>query len=127
MIGSDKLVAFVASTDMATARSFYRDALGLRLVEESPFADAYDAGGTTLRVTKVDAFEPAAFTVLGWEVTDVAAAIEALGATGVRFERFDGMEQDALGVWLAPGGAKVAWFVDPSGNTLSLTEPAARA
>ena len=127
MLGSDKLVAFVASTDMARARAFYRDALGLRLVEESPNALVYDVGGTTLRVTKVDAFEPAPFTVLGWEVTDVAAAITALGDNGVRFERFDGMEQDALGVWQAPGGAKVAWFVDPSGNTLSLTEPASPA
>jgi catechol 2,3-dioxygenase-like lactoylglutathione lyase family enzyme len=65
------------------------------------------------------------FTIAGWRVGDIAATVRALEAKGVRFTRYDGMDQDELGIWTAPGGDKVAWFTDPDGNTLSLTEFAA--
>jgi len=125
MLGSSELVAFVATTDIDRALVFYRDTLGLSLVEQSPFACVFDAHGTQLRVTPVGDLRPAPYTVLGWAVDDVAASVQALGAAGVRFERFEGMEQDGVGVWTAPNGAQVAWFADPDGNVLSLTQSAA--
>jgi catechol 2,3-dioxygenase-like lactoylglutathione lyase family enzyme len=121
---SADLVAFVATTDLTRARAFYESVLGLRIVEESAFACVCDANGTELRVTLVDAVAPAGYTVLGWRVDDIAASIEALVERGVAFERFDGMSQDSLGIWMSPSGASVAWFKDSDGNTLSLTQPA---
>ncbi len=107
MLGSSELVAFVATTDLDRARAFYGGVLGLAVVEESPFACVFDAQGTRLRVTPVAEIVTAPYTVLGWAVADIAATVRALGDAGVRFERFAGMEQDDLGVWTAPGGAKV--------------------
>ncbi len=120
-LGTAKIMAFVATTDAARAMSFYRDALGLTLVEDSPFALAFDIGGTMLRIQKVETFTPHPFTALGWHVGDIAGAIDRLVATGVAMERFAGMDQDTRGVWTSPGGARIAWFKDPDGNLLSLT------
>ena len=106
---------------MAVARTFYVDVLGLTLTDESPYAATVDAGGTMLRLTLVDDLRPQPFTVAGWTVADMRATITALEAGGVRFLRYDGFEQDDLGVWTTPGGDEVAWFADPDGNTLSLT------
>ena len=119
-----ELVAFVPTADLERSHAFYGGVLGLARIEASPFANAYDAHGTQLRVTRVDAPPAAPFTVLGWSVPDVAAAIDALAARGVAFELYDGMAQDEAGVWTAPSGAKVAWFKDPDGNTLSLSQSA---
>jgi len=122
MLGSSELVAFVATTDVDRARAFYRDRLGLALVEESSFACAFDAHGTQLRVTPVREITLAPYTVLGWAVDDIEATVRALGAAGVGFERFPGLEQDDIGVWASPSGAKVAWFTDPDGNVLSVAQ-----
>jgi catechol 2,3-dioxygenase-like lactoylglutathione lyase family enzyme len=122
MLDSSHLVAFAPTTDMAATRDFYGATLGLRLTEENPFACVFDANGTTLRVTLVDGLTPAPFTILGWVVTDIAAVIGDLAGRGVVFQRFEGMAQDQLGAWTTPGGDRVAWFKDPDGNTLSLTE-----
>jgi catechol 2,3-dioxygenase-like lactoylglutathione lyase family enzyme len=122
MLAGETLVAFVATTDLDRAREFYEGALGLALVQRTSFACVFDAGGTSLRATLVERLDTAPYTVLGWTVADIAATIAALGARGVAFERFDGVEQDELGVWRAPGGALVAWFKDPAGNVLSLTQ-----
>ncbi|MGD0379186.1 MAG: VOC family protein [Acidimicrobiales bacterium] len=125
MLGSSELVAFVATTDIDRALVFYRDTLGLSLVEQGPFACVFDAHGTQLRVTPVGDIRTAPYTVLGWTVDDIGASVQALGAAGVRFERFEEVEQDGAGVWTAPNGARVAWFADPDGNVLSLTQSAA--
>ena len=122
MLTGAALVAFAATTDLARSHAFYGEVLGLRHVETTPFANVYDAGGTTLRVTLVERVAPARYTVLGWTVPDVAAAMEDLGTRGVAFERYDGVDQDPAGVWTAPGGARIAWFRDPDGNVLSLTQ-----
>ena len=122
MLSSCSLVAFVATRDGAAAMKFYRDALGLRLVSEDAFALVFDAGGTMLRVTKVKEFVAAPYTVLGWRVDDIGAAVRELAGRGVRFERFDGMPQDEAGIWNAPSGAWVAWFKDPDGNVLSVAQ-----
>jgi catechol 2,3-dioxygenase-like lactoylglutathione lyase family enzyme len=124
MLGSCDIVAFVATTDLARSRPFYADVLGLTLVSEDPYACTFDAHGTVLRVNLVDQIALAPYTVLGWTVSDMAEAIASLHTAGVTFVRFDGMEQSDQGVWTAPGGAQVAWFKDPDGNTLSVTQSA---
>ncbi len=122
MLGSESLGAFVATTDADAARTFYAETLGLRLVDDNGFALVFDANGTTLRVTRVDHATIAPYTVIGWEVADVAATVAALTERGVAFHRYDGMDQDDAGLWRAPGGALVAWFSDPDGNTLSVSQ-----
>jgi catechol 2,3-dioxygenase-like lactoylglutathione lyase family enzyme len=121
-LASSTLVAFVATRDAARARSFYEGTLGLCIVSDTPFALIVDAGGTTVRIQKVQAFTPHPFTALGWTVNDLARTIAELRGRGVVFERYEFVLQDALGVWTTPDGAKVAWFKDPDGNTLSLTQ-----
>ena len=122
MLGTQRLVTFVATRDSARALAFYRDALGLLLVSDEPYAIVFDAHGTTLRIQKVDSFEPQPFTALGWQVSDVDAVVDALSRNGVAFQRYPGLEHDARGIWSSPAGARVAWFKDPDGNTLSLTQ-----
>lgn len=113
---------FVATTRPDAALPFYRDVLGLPLVATTPFALVFDNGGIPLRVQIAPPFQPLPFTVLGWTVDDIVAAVARLGANGVTFARFDGLEQDAQGIWTAPDGARVAWFRDPDGNVLSLSQ-----
>jgi catechol 2,3-dioxygenase-like lactoylglutathione lyase family enzyme len=122
MLNSCELVAFVAATDLDRARMFYSQVLGLPPVEQNSLACVFDANGTMLRVTAVPTAPSAGYTVLGWRVPDITAAARGLSARGVTFLRFDGMDQDEDGVWVSPDGARVAWFADPDGNTLSLTE-----
>jgi catechol 2,3-dioxygenase-like lactoylglutathione lyase family enzyme len=120
--GSFKIVAFVATTKPAKARTFYRDTLGLRLVSEDQFALVFDAHPTMLRVAIVKEVRAADYTVLGWQVPDIVATAKRLEEAGVQLQRYPGMDQDEHGIWTSPSGARVAWFKDPDGNTLSLTE-----
>jgi len=125
MLGSADLIAFVPTRDPAKARKFYAETLGLDFISEDPFALVFNARGTTLRianVSEVKDFEPAPFTIVGWQVTNVSDTLGDLAKKGVRFERFPGMDQDAKGVWKSPSGARVAWFKDPDGNILSITQ-----
>jgi catechol 2,3-dioxygenase-like lactoylglutathione lyase family enzyme len=124
ILGGSKLIAFAPTTDPVKARAFYEGALGLRLVsDEAPFALVFDANGTMLRVTTVHEHHPDPFTVLGWHVEDIEAAVEKLTAAGVVFLRYPGMnDADPHAVWNAPSGARVAWFKDPDGNVLGLTQ-----
>jgi catechol 2,3-dioxygenase-like lactoylglutathione lyase family enzyme len=122
MLNSSRVISFVATKNPANAKKFYEKSLGLRLVSDDPFALVFDAKGTMLRVQKVHELLPAQHTVLGWEVDDIHVEIKELTKRGVRFERFQGVPQDESGVWSAPSGASVAWFKDPDGNILSLTE-----
>ena len=119
---SQKLVAFAATASPARARRFYRDKLGLRLIDDGPFALVFDANGTMLRVQRVDAVVPPQYTVVGWQVKRIGVSVAALKKKGVKFQRYDGMGQDKLGIWTSPSGARIAWFKDPDGNTLSLTQ-----
>ena len=121
-LGSADLIAFVPTKDMGKARPFYEKTLGLPMEGESPVACAFRAGGVLLRVIVVEQLTPFPFTLLGWSVEDIAETVAALPARGVAFDRFEGVEQDELGIWRSPGGARVAWFKDPDGNTLSLTQ-----
>lgn len=124
MLGSAPLMAFVATDEPAASKAFYTQTLGLRLVADESFALVFDANGTPLRVQKVREHTPLPYTVLGWIVADIAAVVRRLGTEGVHFERYGWFQQDATGVWTAPDGTKVAWFRDPDGNVLSLTQQA---
>ena len=122
LLASRPVVAFVATRDGAEARRFYEEILGLRLVSDEPWAIVFEAGGTTIRIQKVESFEPHSFTALGWNVADIDATVDQLATAQVRCERFPGMDQDQRGIWRSPSGARVAWFKDPDGNVLSLTQ-----
>jgi catechol 2,3-dioxygenase-like lactoylglutathione lyase family enzyme len=122
MLHSSKLIAFLRTADSQKARNFYENILGLEFVADEPFALVFNANGVMVRISKVDALTPASSTVLGWDVADIGSMIDSLRAKGVAFERFSDMQQDAIGVWVSPSGAKVAWFKDPDGNVLSLTQ-----
>jgi catechol 2,3-dioxygenase-like lactoylglutathione lyase family enzyme len=122
-LADHSIIGFIATSDPARAKEFYGEKLALPLIDEQmPFALVYDAHGTMLRVTVVKEVHPAPYTVLGWKVPDIIAAAKALTSAGISFERYPGMQQDELGIWNSPGGARVAWFRDPDGNTLSISQ-----
>src|SRR5581483_1660039 len=122
MFSSSKIVAFVPTRDAAKARAFYEGVLGLTFVKDDGFATVMEANGTKIRVAKVPDFRPAQFTILGWEVPAIEDAVSELHQRGVQFEKFGFFKQDELGIWTAPTGDKVAWFKDPDGNILSLSQ-----
>jgi len=125
MLGSADLIAFVPTRDPAKSRNFYEKTLGLEFVSADSFAQVFNAHGTALRVADVSGvkgFKPAPFTIVGWVVTNVGDTAGDLVKKGVAFERFPGMDQDAQGVWQSPSGSRVAWFKDPDGNILSITQ-----
>jgi catechol 2,3-dioxygenase-like lactoylglutathione lyase family enzyme len=125
MLGSMDIVAFIPTRNRDKARPFYEKTVGLGFVSDDQFALVFDANGVMVRVVDVSAvpgFEPAPFTIIGWSVADIAKTVKGLGKKGVKFERYPGMQQDQIGVWTSPSGAKVAWFKDPDGNVLSVTE-----
>jgi catechol 2,3-dioxygenase-like lactoylglutathione lyase family enzyme len=122
MLGSAPAIAFLPSTDLNRSRRFFADRLGLTVEEFTPFACVLRAGTTMLRVTQVGKLQPQPFTVFGWQVQDIHAVLAELAAADVACLRFEGMDQDSAGVWTTPGGDQVAWFRDPDGNTLSLTQ-----
>ncbi len=117
-----KIISFVATKNPAVALKFYVETLGLKLVNDDPFAIVFDANGTMLRVQKVQELTPARHTVLGWDVPDIVTKVKELTKKGVRFECYEGLSQDELGIWTSPAKAKVAWIKDPDGNILSLTQ-----
>ena len=121
-LGSHDIIAFVHTSNRERAKAFYLDTLGLTLISEDPFAMAFDAHGIMLRVASVKALTAAPYTVLGWKVPDIAAAVTELRRAGVTFEIYEGFGQDEQGIWTSPSGAKIAWFKDPDNNTLSLTQ-----
>lgn len=122
MLGNCALVAFATTADPERAKTFYRDTLGLKFLTEDPAALVFEADGTTVRLAKVARVEPAAHTILGWMVPDIGEYVGRLLDKGVVFNRYDGMGQDDLEICTFPGGGRVAWFQDPDGNVLSLTQ-----
>jgi catechol 2,3-dioxygenase-like lactoylglutathione lyase family enzyme len=118
----DTPILFAATTNAERSRKFYEEALGLEFVSEDPFALVFNVGQLQLRIQKVESKPQIGYTVLGWAVTDIQATVRQLSKAGVEFMRYEGLGQDAEGIWLAPSGARVAWFRDPDNNTLSLTQ-----
>ena len=122
MLSTTKLKAFLPTSGSEKAKSFYQGVLGLKLISEDSYALEFEVNGTLLRITVVESFTPHSFTVLGWDVEDIRSMILSLTEKGVTFERYGFLRQDDLGVWTSPGGTEVAWFKDPDGNLLSLSE-----
>jgi catechol 2,3-dioxygenase-like lactoylglutathione lyase family enzyme len=124
MLELKRIIAFVITTKPEEAISFYRDKLGFTLVGNDEFALVFDANGTMIRVVKLkpEQFRAAPHTVLGWRVADASRAAAELKQRGISFERYPGMGQDQEGIWTSPSGAKVAWFKDPEGNVLSISQ-----
>ena len=122
MLQDSDVIAFAASADLRRARVFYEQVLGLRVTEESDFACVFDANGTMLRVTAVAGLANPGYTVLGWRVSGIAHTERYLSDRGVVFLRYEGMDHDETGIWTTPSGDQVAWFADPDGNVLSLTQ-----
>jgi len=122
MLGTTDIVAFVPTTDPARARAFYEGLLELSFVSEDGFALVLNANGIMIRVVKLEKFTPVQYTILGWKVTEIEKVVARLEKQGVHFEQFGFFKQDDLGIWTAPNGDKVAWFKDPDGNTLSVSE-----
>jgi catechol 2,3-dioxygenase-like lactoylglutathione lyase family enzyme len=120
MLDSAQQVGFVGVSDLDAAQRFYGETLGLVLADARPFALVHETASTQLRITLVDQVKVAPYTVLGWTVTDLDGEIDRLVAAGVTFNRYDGMAQDDRGIWTSPSGARIAWFLDPDGNNLSL-------
>jgi predicted enzyme related to lactoylglutathione lyase len=122
LLSAARIIAFIPSRDLERAKSFYVETLNLTFVSQDPFALVLNANGTMVRVAKVGEFQPADFTILGFEVADIQQELAALRAKGISCERYPGMQQDEMGIWRSPSGARVAWFKDVDGNVLSLTE-----
>jgi len=118
----DRMVGFVMTTRPEESKEFYSNKLGFRFVRDDGFALVFDAYGLMIRVGKMKEFTPQQFTVLGWQVSDIAKAVAELDAAGVKFERYDFMKPDAQGIVTFPTGDKVAWLKDPDGNVLSLSQ-----
>jgi catechol 2,3-dioxygenase-like lactoylglutathione lyase family enzyme len=122
MLTHNSLVAFVPTKDANRARRFYEGVLGLRFIADDSFAIVMDANGTMVRIVRLEDFTPFPFTLLGWQVTDIHKTVAEMASKGVKFNRYPYFEQSPDGVWTAPEGAKVAWFTDPDGNTLSISQ-----
>ena len=122
MLSDKKLKAFIPTINPGKSKEFYQNVMGLTLLSEDGHGLEFDSNGTVLRITVVESFTPHPFTVLGWDVDNLKSSITELTDKGVLFEKYDFFIQDALGIWTSPGGTKVAWFKDPDGNLLSLTQ-----
>jgi catechol 2,3-dioxygenase-like lactoylglutathione lyase family enzyme len=118
----DKPILFLATANAERSRAFYERALGLAFVADEPPALVFRVGHSMLRIQKVEQVHALPYTALGWAVADIRGTVQDLSAVGVAFQRYDGMNQDDDGIWHAPSGALVAWFRDPDGHTLSLTQ-----
>lgn len=122
MLSNQRIKAFVSTVQPSVAREFYEKKLGLNLLSQDKYGMEFEAHGTHLRLSVVDKLSPQPFTVLGWETDDIVRTISNLTANGIIFERYNFIEQDENGIWTAPGGTRVAWFKDPDGNLLSVSD-----
>jgi catechol 2,3-dioxygenase-like lactoylglutathione lyase family enzyme len=122
MLKGAKLVAFAATTDAPRAAAFYMTILGLKLRYEDDFAVSLESEGVEVRLQKVERFDPQPFTTLGWQVARITEVVDQLLQHGIVPERYPWLDQDEMGVWQAPSGARVVWFRDPDGNLLSVAE-----
>ncbi len=125
MLSATPIIGFIPTLDAARSRAFYEQTLGLNFVADDGFALVFRSGGNMIRIARMQEYTPAAYTILGWEVADIAAEVAALTAKGLVFARYPFLPKDQVdehGIWTAPGGDKIAWFQDPDGNTLSVSQ-----
>ncbi|GGG67637.1 VOC family protein [Edaphobacter dinghuensis] len=122
MTPDSKLIGFIPTRDAARALDFYQNLLGLRFVSDDAFAIVFELNGNMIRLVRIEEFTPAPYTILGWQVEDIESSVKELAAKGLAFQQYSFLEQSEEGIWTAPGGARIAWFHDPDGNTLSLSQ-----
>ena len=122
MLTSGKMIGFLLTTDYDKARAFFEGTLGFQFLSVDQYAMVMKAGESTIRIGKVPNFTPAQNTVLGWEVEDIGAVVTWLQGRGVMFEKYPFVQDRELGIWTTPNGDKVAWFKDPDGNVLSVSQ-----
>lgn len=122
MLASSEMVGFVPTRDSKQARDFYEKKLGFQFVCDDSFALVMRAGKSTIRIAKVHDFKPDVFTILGWKVKDIEVVVKWLKGRGVAFEEYPFIQEPKVGIWTSPSGAKVAWFKDPDGNVLSVSQ-----
>ena len=116
MLSEGDVMGFIPTKDAVPARAFYEGVLGLRVISDDQFALVVESRQTVIRITKINEFTPAPFTILGWRVQNIEEEVRTLAARGVLFQRYSGLTQNDLGIWTSPGGARIAWFRDPDGN-----------
>ena len=122
MLAQNRMVSFLSTADADRAKAFYEGVLGLTFTGDHGPVVTFEGSSGRLMLQKTDVITPSHGTALGWVVNDIRDAIQALSARGVVFERYQEMDQDDLGVWSPIPGAGVAWFKDPDGNLLSLSQ-----
>jgi len=122
MLASAKMVGFIPTTDYERARAFYEGKLGLQFISQDQFALVLSVADHKIRITKIPNFTPLQGTILGWEVQDIEAVAQWLIDRGVPPEKFPFAQDQQLGIWTAPSGARVAWLKDPDGNILSVSQ-----
>lgn len=122
MLSAPTITAFLPTAKPEQSKLFYLNTLGLKLLSEDEYTLVFEGNGEQLRITIVAELRPQPFTVLGFRVEKISAEVKSLLEKGVEFERYNGLRQDNLGIWTSPSGAKIAWFKDPDGNLISLTE-----
>ena len=126
-LATNQAIGFIPTANAEAARAFYETTLGLAFESDDQFAMVFRLGpdhGAMLRVVRAGDFTPAPFTIFGWGTDRIDACVDELAREGVQFLRFGFLEQDERGIWRAPDGARVAWFKDPDGNTLSVSQHA---
>ena len=124
MLTQPEIIAFIPTLNPSLSKSFYRNTLGLSLISTDKYGLQLAGKGSSLRIATVREFAPYPFTVLGFKVQDIKNEVIELSQHGVIFEIYDSLNQDEIGIWTAPSGVMVAWFKDPDGNLLSLTQHA---
>ena len=122
MLAAGKMVGFLFTNDYVLARDFYERKLGCEFLSEDQFALALKLGGHMIRIVKMPNFVAMRGTVLGWEVADIEAVTGWLKGRGVTLEQYPFIQDQERGIWTTPDGNKVAWFKDPDGNVLSVSQ-----
>jgi catechol 2,3-dioxygenase-like lactoylglutathione lyase family enzyme len=122
MLADSQAFSGFAVPDLQQAREFYEGTLGLRVSEAHDLLTLHLAGGRDTLVYPKPDHAPATYTILNFPVEDIEEAVEELAARGVRFERYDGFDQDDRGIARPENGPAIAWFTDPAGNILAVLE-----
>ena len=122
MLGTGKIMGFVPTTDYERARAFYEGKLRFEFVSLDPYALVMRVGGHTVRIVKIPNLTPLEGTILGWQIEDIETVARWLRDRGVATEKYPFVQDQELGIWTTPNGDKVAWFKDPDGNVLSISQ-----
>jgi catechol 2,3-dioxygenase-like lactoylglutathione lyase family enzyme len=122
MFANTRAFSGFAVDDLQKAREFYGDTLGVKTSEQHGLLTLHLAGDRDTLIYEKPDFVPATYTILNFPVDDIDRAVDELSGRGVRFERYDGFDQDEKGIARMPEGPPIAWFTDPAGNILSVLE-----